>query len=258
MLLDRNSLRHCWRGASAERNSVDGGGLDSGTDEEERFKNSRKSMTRASQQLGKGSIALLIRLILIAIFCTALLMPIAAVSTKIVSSQPLLIAISFGLAYIVAPAVLLQLWPARRVTKWKSMGDALWDGELLTVDYPVSAVAQIEEMEDEGFHFLVAIDNVGTLWLSGQYLYGPVERGEFPSQCIRLFRNKVTGALYGIEATGRRLEHWVTYDPVRGEPTEAGFDLEDSKVYSQSIEQIATALNLRRKSISETGVANQS
>jgi hypothetical protein len=190
----------------------------------------------------------MIRLILIAIVCTALLIPIAAATSRIISSQPLLIAISFGLAYIVAPAVLLQTWPARRGKKSKSIGDALWDGELLTVDYPVSAVAQIEEMEDEGLHFLVAIDNVGTLWLSGQYLYGPVERGEFPSQGIRLFRNKATGAFYGIEATGQRLEQWVTYDPVQGEPTEAGFELEDSKVYSQSIEQIAAALNLRRKS----------
>jgi hypothetical protein len=190
----------------------------------------------------------MIRLILIAIVCTALLIPIAAATCRIISSQPTLIAISFGLAYIVAPAVLLQIWPTRRGKKSKSIGNALWDGELLTVDYPVSAVAQIEEMEDEGLHFLVAIDNVGTLWLSGQYLYGPVKRGEFPSQGIRLFRNKATGAFYGIEATGQRLEQWVKYDPVQGEPTEAGFELEDSKVYSQSIEQIAAALNLRRKS----------
>ncbi len=39
------------------------------------------------------------------------------------------------------------------------MQDALWQGELVTVEHQVSNVAQIEKMEDEGIHFLLTTES---------------------------------------------------------------------------------------------------
>lgn len=189
----------------------------------------------------------MLRLVVIAIVCTALLIPIAGFSSNIITNGPLLIAVSFGLAYVAIPAFLLRIWPAPKGKKSKSMQDALWDGELVTLDYDVHAVAQIEEMEDEGLHFLVATETGQTLCLSGQYLYGPVERNVFPSQRVRVFKNKITGLFYGVEPIGQRLTSWPIYDPFTAENAQSTFMPEDGELYSQSIAEIVAALGLRIK-----------
>ena len=187
----------------------------------------------------------MLRLIVIAVVCTMLLIPIAGFASNIISNGPLLIGVSFGLSYVVFPAILLQIWPAPKGKKSKSMQDALWDGELLTVEYEALAVAQIEEMEDEGLHFLVTIDSGQTLCLSGQYLYVPVERNTFPSERIRIFKNKVTGLCYGIEPLGKLIETWDIYDPFTVERAKSDFMVEDGELYAQSITEIVAALGLQ-------------
>jgi hypothetical protein len=187
----------------------------------------------------------MLRLIVIAAVCTMLLIPVAGFASNIISNGPLLIAVSFGLAYVVFPAILLQVWPAPKGKKFKSMQDALWDGELLTVEYEARTVAEIEETEDEGLHFLVAIDSGQTLCLSGQYLYGPVERKVFPSERIRVFKNRATGLFYGIEPVGKPLDTWPVYDPFAVERAKADFTLQDGELYVQSIEEIVSTLGLQ-------------
>lgn len=186
----------------------------------------------------------MLRLIVIAVVCTMLLIPVAGFASNIVSNGPFLIAISFGLAYVVFPAILLQIWPAPKGKKFKSMQDALWDGELLTVEYEARTVAQIEELEDEGLHFLVTIDGGQTLCLSGQYLYGPVERNVFPSERIRVFKNRVTGLFYGIEPLGKALDTWTIYDPFTVERAKSDFMVQDGELYAQPIMEIVTTLGL--------------
>jgi len=185
------------------------------------------------------------RLIAIAVVCTMLLIPIAGFSSNIISSGPLLIAVSFGLAYFVIPVYLLRIWPARKANALKSMSDALWDGELETLTYKVCAVAQIEETEDEGLHFLVTTESGQTLSLSGQYLYGPVERKIFPSEGVRLFKNTVTGQLYGVEPFGKQIQGWPIYDPFTVGQVSSELTIEDGQFYSMSIEEIITKLGLR-------------
>ncbi len=185
------------------------------------------------------------RLIAIAVVCTMLLIPIAGFSSNIISNVPLLIAVSFGLAYFVIPIYLLRLWPSQKTKKLKSMSDALWDGELQTVEYKVCAIAQIEEAEDEGLHFLIATETGQTLSLSGQYLYGPVERKAFPSEGVRLFKNSVSGQLYGIEPIGQRVLSWPIYDPFTVGQVQAQLTIEDGQVYPMSIEEIISKLELR-------------
>jgi hypothetical protein len=185
------------------------------------------------------------RLIVIAVVCTMLLIPIVGFSSNIISSGPLLIAVSFGLAYFVIPVYLLRLWPSQKVKKLKSMSDALWDGELQTVEYKVCAIAQIEESEDEGLHFLIATESGQTLSLSGQYLYGPVERMVFPSEGVRLFKNSVSGQLYGVEPTGQRIQSWPIYDPFTVGRVQTDLTIEDGQFYPMSIEEIISKLGLR-------------
>jgi hypothetical protein len=184
------------------------------------------------------------RLIAIAVICTMLLIPIAGFSSNIISSGPLLIAVSCGLAYFVIPVYLLRLWPSQKEKKLKSMSDALWDGELQTVEYKVCAIAQIEETEDEGLHFLITTEAGQTLSLLGQYLYGPVERSAFPSERVRLFKNSVSGQLYGIEPIGQRIQSWPIFDPFTGEQVQAEFTIQDGQVYSMSIAEIISKLGL--------------
>ena len=185
------------------------------------------------------------RLIAIAVVCTMLLIPIAGFSRNIISSDPLLIAVSCGLAYFVIPAYLLHIWPSKGAKQFKPMADALLDGELQTVDYKVCAIAQIEEAEDEGLHFLVTTETGQTLSLSGQYLYGPVERKVFPSEGVRLFRNVATGELYGIEPVGQRIEAWPIYDPFTVGQVQTENFIEDGRLYSMPIEEIIAKLALR-------------
>jgi hypothetical protein len=187
----------------------------------------------------------MIRLIAIAVVCTMLLIPIAGFSSNIISNVPLLIAVSFGLAYVAIPAFLLHIWPARKDQKFKSMQDALWDGELVSIEYEVRDVAQIEEMEDEGLHFLVATETGQTLFLSGQYLYALVKRHVFPSERVRVFSNKVTGLQYGIEPIGLSLARWSVYDPFTEEQSQSEIILEDGQLYSQTISAIVTEFGLQ-------------
>lgn len=190
----------------------------------------------------------MIRLITIAAICTMLLIPIAGFSSNIISNGPLLIIVSFGLAYIVIPAYLLHIWPANPEPKQKplSIETALWVGDLATTEYEVEDVAQIEEDEDEGFHFLVATKGGETLFLSGQYLYNLVDREFFPSERVRVFRNRVTGMTYGIESSGRQLNDWPTYKALSASQSSDEAGLQDGRVYEQTIPAIVAQLGLQR------------
>jgi hypothetical protein len=185
------------------------------------------------------------RLIAIAVICTMLLIPIAGFSSNIISNGPLLAAVSFGLAYLVVPAFLLHIWPAQKRRTVSSMQDALLDGELVTVEHGAREIVQIEEAEDEGLHFLVATESGQTLFLSGQYLYGLVERRTFPSERLRAFGNRVTGLSYGIEPVGRPLAAWPVYASFTSNLTSSQMTLEDGKLYAQTIAAIVAEFGLQ-------------
>jgi hypothetical protein len=189
----------------------------------------------------------ILRLIIIAIVCTMLLIPIAGYSSNIIKNGPLLIAVSFGLSYVAIPAFLLYIWPAPKGKAAKSMQDALWDGDLVTIHWEIHEAAQIEEFEDEGLHFLFTVEPGKTLCLSGQYLYRPVERGSFPSEQVRIFMQKSSGVIYGIEPVGQRLESWIVYGPIAETRTAPGLMLEDGRLYAKSIAEIAAQLDLKLK-----------
>ena len=186
----------------------------------------------------------MLRLIFIAGICTFLLIPIAGYSSNIVKDPMLLGLVSFGSAYVLLPALLLHLWPKSSLAvRQEPMQSALWSGRLKTADYRVSDVIEVEEMEDEGMHFLLAT-NGGTLFLSGQYLYELVESGAFPCGGVRLFSNRQTGLPYGIEPIGEGGVSWRRFEMPREERPEDFLELEDGHLYSQSLEEIVQHLRL--------------
>ena len=185
-----------------------------------------------------------LRLLVIGVVSTLLLIPIAGYSSNVIHSEALLVAVSVALGYVVVPAILLRLWPPRTATV-KSMQNALWEGELQTVDYRVLEIAQVSEQEDEGLHFLIAIGEGRTLYLSGQYLYGLVERRAFPSEAVRVFLNKITGDRYGIEPVGKPIESWSLYRPFDFRDVNAPDPLEDGRVYDETIERMVARFGLQ-------------
>jgi len=187
----------------------------------------------------------MLRLIIISVVCTMLLIPIAGFSSNIISNGPLLIAISFGLAYVAIPAYLLHIWPAKSKEKPIPIETALWEGNLATTEYEIGDIAQIEETEDEGLHFLISTKSGGTLFLSGQYLYELVDRKLFPSERVRVFRNRITGMPYGIEPVGSPLTEWPTYGALSTSQASEETDLQDGQIYEQSVAAIVARLALR-------------
>jgi len=186
----------------------------------------------------------MLRLIFIAGICTFLLIPIAGYSSNIVKDPMLLGLVSFGSAYILLHDHAGEDTEAgARSWGLEPMQSALWSGHLKTADSRVSDVVEVEEMEDEGMHFLLAT-NGGTLFLSGQYLYELVESGVFPCGGVRLFSNRQTGLPYGIEPVGEGVVNWRRFEMPREERPEDSLELEDGHLYSQSLEEIVQQLRL--------------
>ena len=108
--------------------------------------------------------------------------------------------------YIAFPILGMRIWRPPASHDSVSMEVALASGELGTGEYEINEVVEVEELEDEGKHFLLAISTSETLFLSGQYLYEPSERGTFPSTSIRLFWHKSLGVTYGVQCLGEPIK----------------------------------------------------
>jgi hypothetical protein len=88
-------------------------------------------------------------------------------------------------------------------------------GLLLPEPYLAKRAFQVEELEDEGSHDYIELDDGGVLFLSGQYLYEyePVFRRDrlerprrFPCTRFSLRRHKEAGHLVDIRCEGPALE----------------------------------------------------
>ena len=176
----------------------------------------------------------MLRTIVIVVFCTLAIIPIAGFSSNIISNDIFLIAFVFVFGYIALPAMLLYLWPASIATGNDTMEVALGKGNITTALYSTMALAEIKEFEDEGMQFLVEIDGGRTIFLFGQYLCGLVEKNAFPATQFRIFSNKVTGVIYGIEPVGAAIQYW----PVYSELTESTEELIDGRIYDKTIAQL--------------------
>src|SRR5690606_12055741 len=90
--------------------------------------------------------------------------------------------------YIAFPILAMTVWSEKAPDIPQSMELALNNGSLASADFDVSDIIEVQEGEDEGGRtYLMDVGNNRTLFVSGDYLYGVVESGRFPSTRIRLF-----------------------------------------------------------------------
>jgi hypothetical protein len=146
----------------------------------------------------------MIRIITIAVISTFLLIPIAGYSSNIIKNEAVLIAVSFLTGYVIIPILLMRLWPSKNI-KIDSIETALAKGTVLITEYEVLEMVEIDEDEDEGLHYLIAVSPEKTLSLFGQYLYPYQENEKFPSDRIRVITNTEHEYCYGIECIGNKL-----------------------------------------------------
>jgi hypothetical protein len=144
--------------------------------------------------------------------------------------------------YIAFPILALKIWPGNRSTE-PTMMSALEEGALASADYEVTEVVEIEELEDEGLHFLLDIGGGRTLCLSGQYLYKPVSAGRFPSSRIRVFWNVQAGVTYGVQSLGDRLLPSRKLPPPNRKVLEAGAFPSDRDIVAQSLPTVVELLS---------------
>jgi len=137
--------------------------------------------------------------------------------------------------YVAFPALALRLWRGKGPTRPPTMEQALARGELAQEEYDVNEVYAVEEEEDEGLHFYLAVGFNRTLFLSGQYLYEPVESGSFPSSKVRLHWHKTLGLTYGVECLGLPITPSRRLPPFTVEQMRATEMPEDRQVLQQPI-----------------------
>ena len=143
---------------------------------------------------------------------------------------------AFGM-YIAFPILALRVWKSREPVPLTSMEAALESGELLSADYSVSEAVEFAEFEDEGRSFYLAVGPTETLFLSGQYLYSPTDRGVFPSTKIRIFWHKTIGLTYGVECLGQPLSA-TSYPPFTEEQFENEKVPEDRQLITQDLHSV--------------------
>jgi hypothetical protein len=83
-------------------------------------------------------------------------------------------------------------------------------GMLLAESYRARRAVRIDESEDEGFHFLLELEDGRVLLLTGQYLYylcDDLGNGStFPSTAFTLKRHKHEGYAWSLQPTGNYLK----------------------------------------------------
>ena len=85
-------------------------------------------------------------------------------------------------------------------------------GHVKSTTYTIRDAVAVEESEDEGLSFYLLLDDGRTLFLSGQYLYEPVEAG-FPWTSFELVRSPVAGYVVRLVSHGPSLRPSRTRPP---------------------------------------------
>ena len=143
--------------------------------------------------------------------------------------------------YIAFPVLAMSIWSHEDEAE-ESFMTALADGSLMSSDYDISEAVQIEDLEDGGLNFLLDVGDGRTLFLSGQYLFGPFDTGQFPSTAIRVFWGKEHGLTYGVQALGERLLPTRTLPAPTAELIESGVFPGDRDIVAQDIDSVVQLL----------------
>jgi hypothetical protein len=102
-------------------------------------------------------------------------------------------------------------------------------GHVKSTTYTIQDAIAVEEREDEGLSFYLLLDDGRTLFLSGQYLYEPVEAG-FPWTSFELVEAPLTGYTVRIVARGLSVRPSRTRGPFTDTEYDAGAVPDDRTV----------------------------
>jgi hypothetical protein len=108
-------------------------------------------------------------------------------------------------------------------------------GTATVSQFQAVAALEIEEFEDEGMTFYVALSDGRVLLLSGQYLYPLVDANTFPSTEFETVRS-ASGLILGLTPTGTHLPPVGRRKPWRNEFGRFGF-APDGEILSGPFEQ---------------------
>ena len=89
-------------------------------------------------------------------------------------------------------------------------------GTLTSTTYTIRDVVAVEEAEDEGLSYYFLLDDGRTLFLSGQYLYGPALEG-FPWESFEIVRVTSGGRVLDVLPRGPSIRPSATRHPFTGE-----------------------------------------
>lgn len=145
--------------------------------------------------------------------------------------------------YIGFPMIAMKAWPGKPPEVPRSMELALDAGTLASADFDVVEVVEVKEWEDLGLTFLVGTGDGQTLFLSGQYLYGVVESGRFPSTRIRVFWDENEGLTFGVQCLGERLIPSRRIGPLSDDVLESDSFPSDRDVVGQGLQDVAEILS---------------
>jgi hypothetical protein len=115
--------------------------------------------------------------------------------------------------------------------------DDLQEGTARVARFEATDAVAVEESEDEGLSYFVALTDGRVLFLSGQYLYEPVERGEFPARRFEVVRTALAGTVLTVTALGPALAPSVTRSPFTDAEYQSGTMPEDGAVIPGPLER---------------------
>jgi hypothetical protein len=144
--------------------------------------------------------------------------------------------------YLVFPVLALRLWREPAVLPIESMEVALESGLLRSEEFQIASAIEVEESEDEGRHFFLAIAPDRTLFLSGQYLYAGAGSGRFPSTRIRVYWHATLGLTYGVECLGMPLTVTRKAPPFPAGVFDSNDVPADRHVFPQPIDEAAAGV----------------
>ena len=139
-------------------------------------------------------------------------------------------------------AMAMYLWIQRRErTKLERIEDFVAEeiaaGQVRSTIYTIKDAIAVEEAEDEGPGYYLLLDDGRTLFLSGQYLYGPAENG-FPWKSFEVVRAAHGGWTLRVAALGASVTPSWTRRPFYDDEYESGGVPEDGAIESRDFESL--------------------
>ena len=157
--------------------------------------------------------------------------------------------ISFFILFIIAFILFNVIGRRHVIGQGRNVINELEEAELLvSQDYEASRAFQIEEFEDEGPHYMIALLDGSVLYLNGQYLddYEPIvadsefkQNRLFPCMSFTVRRHKIDGYVVDLQCHGPVLEPEFVAPPFDAKDIKLGLKFEDGQVITgQTYDQL--------------------